>query len=170
MIGDVSGDGGVMGSGDMDYELELTELERKFQEFARENPFHPAVIKAIARRILIRKDDEPCECVRDWLDLALKEPNNPRVLRVRKVVGHLKDWEAFVPEGARFEQYSAGESQLHDHVEPHQPQSPSSPESERPDPKLSEEELDNEYRLEYLRITKALKLFGEKNSGNSTIN
>lgn len=75
--------------GDMDHEQERAELERKFQKFARENPHHPAVIKAIACRIANQKDEEPCECVRNWLDLALKQPNHPRVLRVRKVVADL---------------------------------------------------------------------------------
>jgi hypothetical protein len=76
--------------GEMDYEHnERAELERKFQRFARQNPDHPAVIRAIACRIAARKYEEPSQCEKDWLDLALKEPNHPRVLRVRKVVADL---------------------------------------------------------------------------------
>lgn len=76
--------------GDMDYEHERAELERKFEKFTRENPDHPAVIKAIACRIAAsRKDKEPSQYERDWLDLALRNPDHPRVLRVRKVVADL---------------------------------------------------------------------------------
>ena len=62
--------------------------------------------------------------------------------------------------------------QPHDHVEPLQPLAPSTPESERRYPKLSDEEKEALFDdlAEYLRITKAFKLFGDKNSGNSTIN
>src|SRR5215469_1104390 len=74
---------------EMDYEHQRAELERKFQKFAKENPDHPAVIRAIACRISTRKNEEPSQCEKDWLDLALKEPNHPRVLRVRKVVADL---------------------------------------------------------------------------------
>ena len=89
-------------------------MEKDFQNFARENPDHPAVIKAIACRTTTREDEEPSQCVKDWLDLALKEPNHPRVLRVRKVARHLKDGRLPVAEKARFDGYSAGESQPHD--------------------------------------------------------
>ena len=156
----------------MDYEHERAELERKFQKFARENPDHPAVIKAIACRIATPKNEEPSQCVKDWLDLALKEPNNPRVLRVRKVLGHLKDRLEFVAEKARTEPHSAGDSHPHDHVEPLQPKPPSTPESERTYPKLSEKEKEAVFDdlAEHLRITKAFKLFSEMHSGNSTVN
>ena len=138
-------------------------MEKDFQRFAREDPDHPAVIKAIACRMATRKNGEPSQCEKDWLNLALKKPNHPRVLRVRKVVGHLKDGRMPVAEKARFEGYSAGESQPHDHVEPLQLRPPSTPESERRYPKLSEEDwkvIGNDLR-EHLRITKAFKLFAD---------
>ena len=158
--------------GDMDYEHERAELERKFQKFARENPDHPAVIKAIACRIATPKDHDPSQCERDWLDLALKQPNHPRVLRVRKVLRHLNDGRAPVAEKTTFESYSASDGQPLDHVEPLRPKTTSTSNSERLYAKLSEKEMDDVCSdvVEHLRITKAFKLFGEKNSGNSTIN
>ena len=168
--------------GDMDYEHERAELERKFQKFARENPDHPAVIKAIACRIAIRQDYEACQCVKDWLDLALIEPNNPRVLRVRKVVADL---------AAKRERRARGPIfiepfRLPLHVEnvawdSQQRQSnvanvPSNPkpiqESERLYPVLSEEQWRDLAKdlAEHLRITKAFRLFRDKNSCNSSIN
>ena len=163
---------------DMDYAHERAELERNFQNFAQENPDHPSVIRAIACRITTRKNEEPSQCEKDWLDLALKEPNHPRVLRVRNVVAdlaanrerHLKSPEPI--EQFRFQvqmDHVGTDSQRRHNVCEGSSQSG---DSERRYPKLSEEEkkvvLDDV--AEYLRITKAFKLFGEINSANSTIN
>ena len=164
---------------DMDYEHERAELERNFQKFARENPDHPAVIRAIACRIATRKNEEPSECEKDWLGLALTDPNHPRVLRVRKVVAdlaairerHVKNRLESVEQfrfQVQMDQVGWDSQQRHNVCEG----SSQSADSERRYPKLSEQEKKAVFDdvAEYLRITKAFKLFGEINSVNSTIN
>lgn len=167
---------------DMDYEQERAELEQKFQKFARENPDHPAVIEAIAGRIATSKGSEPSECVRDWLALALVEPNDPRVLRVRKLVAdraanreRRRNGPVFIepfrlPLHMENVPWDAQQRQQNGDNVPSNPKP--AQEAERLYPVLSKEQKEGLFDdlAENLRITKAFKLFGEMNSGNSKIN
>lgn len=168
---------------DTDYEHERAKLERKFQKFARENPDHPAVISAIACRIARRKTDEPSQCEREWLDLALKEPNNPRVLRVRKVVadvaanreGQRKNRPVFVEPfrlPVRIETLPWDSQQRQKKVENAPPNLKLAQESERLHAVLTEEQADALFDDldDHLQITRALKRFSKMHSGNSTVN
>jgi hypothetical protein len=142
-------------------DVDWAEMEKDFQKFARENPEHPAVIKAIACRMATRKNGEPSQCEKDWLDLALKKPNHPRVILVRKVAGHLKDGREAVAEKGNAQPFSQDDSQPHEsNVEVLQPTP--APESEGKFPKLSDHQRKQVYDdlVEHLRITKAFKLFG----------
>jgi len=163
-------------------ERERAELERKFQKFARENPFHPTVIDAIACRVANPRNDGPCECVKDWLALALRQPNNPRVIRVRKLIAdraakreRRKNGPVFIePFRLPFQMESVAwdEQQRQRNVETVPSSTKPAQKSERLYPVLSEEQMEALFDdlADYLQITRAFKRFTEMHSGNSTVN